>query len=114
MTGDTDRRETRGRHRVDDPLNFDDIIQFEWIDLPDDTQSDDIMQFGWIDFLDGRTAVTRVPIRGTTLIDGAAGTLAQAVTRVCSTDLTLYKTNYIYRDSGEDQQSSPARTQNGS
>ncbi|HQN90718.1 MAG TPA: hypothetical protein PK336_00405 [Methanoculleus sp.] len=83
MTGDTDRRETRGRHRVDDPLNFDDIIQFEWNDFLDgimqtgdddllviDDQTrevidylghaplEDIMRFEWNDFLDGRKADT--------------------------------------------------------
>lgn len=45
MTGHTDRRGTRGRSRADD------IMQFEWFDLPDD-----IMRFEWDDFLDDRKA----------------------------------------------------------
>jgi len=45
MTDHTDRRGTRGRSRADD------IMQFEWFDLPDD-----IMRFEWDDFLDDRKA----------------------------------------------------------
>jgi hypothetical protein len=47
MTDHTDRRGTRGRSRADD------IMQFEWFDLPDDT-----MRFEWFDLPDGRKADT--------------------------------------------------------
>jgi hypothetical protein len=57
MTDHTDRCGTRGRSRADD------IMQFEWFDLPDDTMRfewfdlpDDIMRFEWDDFLDDRKA----------------------------------------------------------
>jgi len=57
MTDHTDRRGTRGRSRADD------IMQFEWFDLPDDIMQtgwfdlpDDIMRFEWDDFLDDRKA----------------------------------------------------------
>mgnify|MGYP000893339210 FL=1 len=47
MTDHTDRCGTRGRSRADD------IMQFEWFDLPDDT-----MRFEWFDLPDGRKADT--------------------------------------------------------
>jgi len=59
MTDHTDRRGTRGRSRADDIMQFewfdlpDDTMRFEWFDLPDDT-----MRFEWFDLPDGRKADT--------------------------------------------------------
>ena len=69
MTDHTDRCGTRGRSRADDIMQFewfdlpDDTMRFEWFDLPDDIMRfewfdlpDDIMRFEWDDFLDDRKA----------------------------------------------------------